>query len=107
LYLLLILSSLVSGQELTCAHDATWETFKQDLKTFKQDMTSLTQSNAECTNNYKTIDSELKSLKEELADLKTKFQESKDCNKETANLETRLIEHFKKEFNAFVSKLNN
>jgi hypothetical protein len=83
------------------------EEISPDLKALKQDVTSLVQSNVDCTSNYRTIDSELKSLKQELAELKTKFQESKDCNKETANLETRLIEHFKKEFNEFVSKLNN
>ncbi len=90
-----------------------FEEISRDLKELKvqhetlgNNLTLLVQSNAECKNDSGSIHTELKSLKQELTDLKLTLKESKDCSVETANLETKLGELFKKEFKKFVKELN-
>jgi hypothetical protein len=51
-------------------------------------------------------DSELKSLKQKVAVLKTKLGECQTCSKDTTDLERKLSEVFKKEFDNFVTNLN-
>jgi Leucine-rich repeat (LRR) protein len=55
------------------------------------------------TNKIEEMSQELKALSKEVAELKIKLEESKDIT----DLEKKLSEIFKKEFDDFVDKLNN
>jgi hypothetical protein len=89
------------------------ETLECDAKKFEEiseDLKELKVQHETLGNNLTLLiqahDSELKSLKQDLTDLKLTLKESKDCSVETANLETKLGELFKKEFKEFIKELN-